>query len=613
MLKNPACKYKPVLGPHLPDRQWPNAQISRAPAWLSTDLRDGNQALFEPMDAARKLQLFQTLLKVGFKEIEISFPSASKIEFDFTRSLIERHLIPDDVTVMVMTPARAELIDRTFESLRGVRNAIISLYNATAPVWRRDVFGLSQEQVKSMAVAHALLVRAHFEKNPQTEWTLQYSPEAFSATEMPFALEVCNAVIEAMAPTPSRPMIINLPATVEVSMPNVFADQVEWMHRHLKCRDSVILSVHLHNDRGTAVAAAEMALLAGAQRIEGCLFGQGERSGNVDLVTLALNLYSQGISPGLDFSNIDETQRLVEHCSRLPISPRHPYAGEMVYTAFSGSHQDAIRKGMALRNATEQTTWEVPYLPIDPKDLGRTYASLIRVNSQSGKGGIAYLMETEHGLHLPRRMLIDFSAVVKRHADEHGSEISASTLLALWLGHYQPERALQLVSHHFECTDHTSGSLSLSLRDPGQHAHSRSLLLQSPGPTLLNAASSALCRGLGWPLEILGHTTQTLKQAHGGGEAETLVMVEAGWHQRPGARWGVGVHVDPDQAALMALLHAAAAWAESEQLIGHLSWEPRPLQPAANGQAPGRAAAARRASGHACVVVPLQAGQSPDN
>jgi len=591
MLKTPACKYKPVVGPHLPDRQWPCARLTQAPVWLSTDLRDGNQSLFEPMDSSRKLQLFQTLLSVGFKEIEIAFPSASKIEFDFTRSLIEGQLIPDDVTVMVMTPARADLIERTFESLRGARRAIISLYNATAPVWRRDVFGMSRDEVTSMAVEHARLVRSHFEKQPQTEWVLQYSPEAFSATEMPFALEVCNAVIDVMAPTPERPMIINLPATVEVSTPNVFADQVEWMHRHLKRRDGVILSVHLHNDRGTAVAAAEMALLAGAQRVEGCLFGQGERSGNVDLVTLALNLYTQGIAPGLDFSNIDETQRLVEHCTRLPISPRHPYAGEMVFTAFSGSHQDAIRKGMALRNATEQVAWEVPYLPIDPKDLGRSYDSLIRVNSQSGKGGIAYLMETHHGLSLPRRMLIDFSAVVKRHTDEHGSEISADTLLALWLEHYQPEHALQLISHHMVWSDEALPRLSLCLQASGAKAAARSVLLQSPGEHLLHAATNALQRGFGWSLDIISHNVMPLPAVRSDEQAETVVIVETAWRHQPGRRWGTGVHTDPERASLLALLHAAAAWDEVRldlQQRGESALQP----PRAQGKGPSRAVAA---------------------
>jgi len=634
MLKTPDCKYKPVVGPHLPDRQWPSARLTQAPTWLSTDLRDGNQSLFEPMDAARKLQMFQTLVAVGFKEIEIAFPSASKIEFEFTRSLIENQAIPEDVTVMVMTPARAELIHRTFESLVGVRKAIISLYNATAPVWRRDVFGLSRDEVKSMAVAHARIVRSHFEKNPQTEWVLQYSPEAFSATEMPFALEVCNAVIDVMAPTAQRPMIINLPATVELSMPNVFADQVEWMHRHLHRREGVTLSVHLHNDRGTAVAAAEMAMLAGAQRIEGCLFGQGERSGNVDLVTLALNLYTQGIDPGLDFSNIDETLRVVEHCTRLPISPRHPYAGEMVYTAFSGSHQDAIRKGMALRAAHEHQVWEVPYLPIDPKDVGRDYASLIRVNSQSGKGGMAYLMETQLGLHLPRRMLIDFSAVVKRHTDDHGSEICADTLLALWLDHYQPEHALQLVSHHLSEAAHSPVSLTMSLHDAAPLGHARSLVLQGQGDKLLQAAIAALERGLAWPLEVTSLETTQLPAptAHeqdqaehaeagsGESESETVVMLEVAWRDRPGRHWGVGVHTDPQRAQLLALLHAAAAWGGTRPELSH--WGDMVLKPTRKGsgrsQAPAKAqphaptlrSTAPQSTAEACQVIPLFGAQS---
>jgi 2-isopropylmalate synthase len=608
MLKTPDCKYKPVVGPDLPDRQWPSAKLVCAPAWLSTDLRDGNQSLFEPMDAERKLQLFNTLVKVGFKEIEISFPSASNIEFDFTRKLIEENLIPDDVTIMVMTPARAELIARTFEALRGARSVIISLFNATAPVWRRDVFGLTQAQVKSMAVEHARLVRSHFEQKPQTKWTLQYSPEAFSATEMPFALEVCNAVIEVMAPRPGCPMIINLPATVEVSTPNVFADQVEWMHRHLNRRDSLTLSVHLHNDRGTAVAAAEMALLAGAQRVEGCLFGQGERSGNVDLVTLALNLYSQGISPGLDFSNIDETQRVVEQCTRLPISPRHPYAGEMVYTAFSGSHQDAIRKGMALRQSTNQDIWEVPYLPIDPKDLGRDYASLIRVNSQSGKGGIAYLLETQLGLKMPRRMLIDFSAVVKQHTDHHGSEISADTLLALWLDHYQPEHALQLASHHITSSESSPASVTLALKASAGVGPVRSLVLQGQGCGILEASLDALERGLGWALDVSTHETMPLALRGHHDEPETVVMLETAWHQKNGRRWGVGIHADPQKATLLALLHAAAAWQEG---MGLQHWGDLVLSHAR----PARSVKLTRLrpGSQSATVVSLYSGLEPPN
>jgi 2-isopropylmalate synthase len=553
MLNNPASKYQPVVGPDLPSRQWPGRRLVSAPRWLSTDLRDGNQALFEPMNLERKLRLFHTLLAVGFKEIEVAFPAASQTDFDFTRHIIEHDLIPDDVTIMVMTQARADLIERTFEALRGVRRATISLYNATAPVWRRDVFGLSRNEVLCMAVDHARLVLQHFDANPGTHWTLQYSPEAFSATEMPFAAEVCNAVIDAVAPSPERPMIINLPATVEVSTPNVFADQIEWMDQHLHRREALILSIHPHNDRGTAVAAAELALLAGAQRVEGCLFGQGERSGNVDLVTLALNLYTQGIAPGLDFSNIDETLHVVEHCSQLPISPRHPYVGELVYTAFSGSHQDAIHKGLTRHRDSGKELWEVPYLPIDPADLGRDYASVIRINSQSGKGGTAHLLASHYGLKLPRRMLIDFSNVVQEHADSSGREISAGTLLALWLETYQPEQALRLVAHQID-RQPNGVSLSMALREDNPLQSLGSKIVGGTGATVLDAALHALRDGLGWPIVITHHECQTL------GQEECVVMLECSLAGLSGRHWGIGLHTDADTAILMALLHCAEAW-----------------------------------------------------
>jgi 2-isopropylmalate synthase len=399
---------------------------------MSTDLRDGNQALFEPMNAERKMRLFRTLCKIGFKEIEVAFPSASQTDFDFVRELIEGGHVPDDVSIEVLTQAREHLIRRSIESLRGARRAIVHVYNATSKPFRENVFALSKSEVVEMAVAAVRLIRELTDAQPETEWVLEYSPETFTATELDFALEICDAVTAAWGATPKDQVILNLPTTVEVTTPNVYADQIEWMHRHLARRDSIILSVHPHNDRGTAVAAAELAMMAGAERVEGCLFGNGERTGNVDLVTLALNLYTQGVPPGLDFSDINAVARTVEHCNRLPIHPRHPYVGDLVFTAFSGSHQDAIRKGFAVQQ--DDAALEcIPYLPIDPADVGRSYDSVIRVNSQSGKGGIAYLLEAEYGVVLPRRLQVEFSRVVQAHTDRHGGEMSAADIWQLVL------------------------------------------------------------------------------------------------------------------------------------------------------------------------------------
>ncbi len=407
MLKQPNTKYRAFPPIDLPDRTWPARRITAPPLWMSTDLRDGNQALFEPMNAERKLRMFQALVKIGFKEIEVAFPSASDTDFGFVRTLIEDGHIPDDVTIIVLTQAREHLIRRTLESLRGARRAVVHLYNATSPNFRETVFGLDQAGVLKIAVDGARLIRELAEQQPDTEWQFEYSPETFSGTELPFALEVCNAMVEEWQGSPARKVILNLPATVEMATPNIYADQIEWMHRHLDRRDSVVLSVHPHNDRGTAVAAAELAVMAGADRVEGCLFGHGERTGNVDLVTLALNLYSQDIDPGLDFSDLNAIVRIVEECTQLPVHPRHPYAGDLVFTAFSGSHQDAIKKGLSVQKA--DALWQVPYLPVDPADLGRTYDSIIRVNSQSGKGGIAWLLENHYGVVLPRRLQVEFS------------------------------------------------------------------------------------------------------------------------------------------------------------------------------------------------------------
>ncbi len=426
MLKQPQAKYRAFAPIHLTDRRWPDAVLTKPPIWLSTDLRDGNQALIEPMDVSRKLRMFEMLVKVGFKEIEVGFPSASQVEFDFVRKLVDEQRIPDDVTIQVLTQARSHLIERTFESLVGASRAIVHLYNAVAPVMRKVVLGLDEDGIVALAVEHATLIRDLAAKQPGTDWRFQYSPEMFSGTELAFSQRVVDAVTEVWAPTPEHTCIINLPSTVEHSTPNVFADMIEWMHRHIARRDGVVLSVHPHNDRGTGTAAAELALMAGADRLEGCLFGNGERTGNLDLVNVALNLYTQGVAPQLDFSDIDEVRRCVEHCNQLPVHPRHPYAGDLVYTSFSGSHQDAIKKAFGARR--DGDVWDMPYLPIDPKDLGRNYDAVIRVNSQSGKGGISYLLETEYGLELPRRLQIEFSQVVQRVMDEQGKELTAAQL-----------------------------------------------------------------------------------------------------------------------------------------------------------------------------------------
>jgi 2-isopropylmalate synthase len=435
MLKQPNLKYRAFAPVGLKDRTWPDAVLTRAPIWLSTDLRDGNQALVEPMDIARKMRMFEMLVEIGFKEIEVGFPSASQIEFDFVRKLIEEDRIPDDVTIQVLTQARDHLIERTFEALQGAPRAIVHLYNAVAPIMRRVVLGMDEDQIVELASTHARMFNELAARQPHTQWTFQYSPEMFSGTDLAFSKRVVDAVTQVWAPTPEKKCIINLPSTVEHSTPNIFADMIEWMHRHLARRDSIVLSVHPHNDRGTGTAAGEFALMAGADRIEGCLFGNGERTGNLDLVNVALNLYTQGVSPELDFSNIDEIRASVEHCNQLPVHPRHPYVGDLVYTSFSGSHQDAIKKAFAARK--DGDIWDMPYLPIDPKDVGRTYEAVIRVNSQSGKGGISYLLESEYGLELPRRLQMEFSQIVQRVMDVAGKELTAADLWALFEGEYR--------------------------------------------------------------------------------------------------------------------------------------------------------------------------------
>ena len=428
MLTDITSKYQAYPQVPLKDRQWPGKVIDKAPRWCSVDLRDGNQALIEPMGSERKMRMFKLLIDIGFKEIEIGFPAASQTDFDFVRLLIEGNHVPEDVTLQVLTQSRRELIERSFKALEGAPRAIMHLYNSTSTLQRRVVFNLDREGIKKIATDGAEIVAEYAAKQTDTDWLFEYSPESFTGTELDYAVEVCDAVTDIWQPTPERPVILNLPATVEMSTPNVHADQIEWMSRHLSKRDSIALSLHPHNDRGCAVAATELGLIAGADRVEGTLFGNGERTGNVDIVTLALNLYSQGVDPKLDFSDIYEVMRTVEHCNQLPVHPRHPYAGELVFTAFSGSHQDAIKKGFAAMRKSNSPLWEVPYLPIDPADLGRTYEAVIRVNSQSGKGGVAFILERDHGLELPRRMQMEFSQVVQQISEESGKEVDSTAI-----------------------------------------------------------------------------------------------------------------------------------------------------------------------------------------
>jgi 2-isopropylmalate synthase len=544
MLKDPAVKYRPFALINLRDRTWPDRAISAPPLWCSVDLRDGNQALIEPMDAARKRRMFDLLVRTGFKEIEVGFPAASQTDFDFVRELIERNVIPEDVTIQVLTQARAELIERTFEALRGARRAIVHLYNSTSTVQRRVVFGLDRAGISDIAVKAARVIVEQAAKQPETRWTFEYSPESFTGTELDFAVEICNAVTSVWQPTPEKKVILNLPATVEMATANVYADQIEWFGRHVARRDSIVLSVHPHNDRGTAVAAAELAVMAGAERVEGTLFGNGERTGNVDIVTLALNLYTQGVHPGLDFSNINEAARCAEHCNQLPIHPRHPYVGDLVFTAFSGSHQDAIKKGFAARQ--DGDPWEVPYLPMDPRDVGRTYESVIRVNSQSGKGGIAYLLERDYGLVMPRRLQIEFSQVVQSVADSTGKELSSEQIWELLQQEFLRQDGPYVYGSHQMSPAREARDLeqlTLKAKYLGQGA-----LLKGQG----NGPIDALVDALGLPFDVLFYEEHSMGS---GSDAKAVAFVEITTPARA-TLFGIGFHENIVTASLMAVLSA---------------------------------------------------------
>jgi 2-isopropylmalate synthase len=544
MLKDPVAKYRSFAPVNLRDRTWPDKVISSPPLWCSVDLRDGNQALIEPMDAARKRRMFDLLVKTGFKEIEVGFPAASQTDFDFVRELIERNLIPEDVTIQVLTQARKELIERTFESLRGAPRAIVHMYNSTSTVQRRVVFGLERGGIEAIAVNAARTIVEQAALQPQTHWTFEYSPESFTGTELDFAVDICNAVTAIWQPTTERKVILNLPATVEMATPNIYADQIEWFGRHIAQRDCIVLSVHPHNDRGTAIAAAELAVMAGADRVEGTLFGNGERTGNVDIVTLALNLYTQGVDPGLDFSNVNEAARCVEHCNQLPIHPRHPYVGDLVFTAFSGSHQDAIKKGFAARQKGD--VWEVPYLPMDPRDVGRTYESVIRVNSQSGKGGIAYLLERDYGLVMPRRLQIEFSQVIQSIADTTGKELSSEQIWDVLKTEFLDQNGPYIYASHQMATARDARDqeqLTLKAKYLGQGA-----LLKGQG----NGPIDAVVNALALPFDVLSYEEHSMGS---GSAAKAVAFVEISTHARA-TLFGVGIHQNIVTASLMAVLSA---------------------------------------------------------
>ncbi|MEU9887562.1 2-isopropylmalate synthase [Sphaerisporangium sp. NPDC051011] len=554
----PFQRYQPFAPVRLSDRTWPDKVIDRAPQWCAVDLRDGNQALIDPMDAHRKLQMFELLVRMGFKEIEVGFPAASQTDFDFVRQIIDEGRVPDDVVIQVLTQARPELIERTFESLRGAKQAIVHLYNSTSTLQRRVVFGQDKEGITAIAVEGAKLCKKLADQMTGTEIFFQYSPESFTGTELEYAVEVCDAVNAVWQPTPDRKVIINLPATVEMATPNVYADQIEWMSRNLAHRDSIVLSLHPHNDRGTAVAAAELGYQAGADRIEGCLFGNGERTGNVCLVTLGMNLFSQGIDPRIDFGDIDEIRRVVEYCNQLPVHPRHPYGGELVYTAFSGSHQDAIKKGLEAleRDAVaagvpvDSYPWAVPYLPIDPKDVGRTYEAVIRVNSQSGKGGVAYIMKAEYGFDLPRRLQIEFSGVIQARTDARGGEVTPAEMWEVFNDEFLPNPAkpwgrFGLLAHRNVAKVDEKDAISADIRVDGEIRE-----VEGVGNGPISAFVDAL-GSVGAEVRVLDYTEHAMSA---GTDARAAAYVECQVGDR--VLWGIGVDANTVTASLKAILSA---------------------------------------------------------
>ena len=552
MLRDPSVKYRPFPQVPLADRQWPGRTITEAPRWLSTDLRDGNQALADPMNAEKKQRFFDMLVRMGLKEIEVGFPSAGATEFDFIQGLVRGGSIPDDVTIQVLTQSRRDLIERSFESLEGARTAIVHVYNAVSPAWREVVFGLDRAGVRALAVEGVSILREQAEKRPDTDWRFEYSPETFSTAELDFSLEVCEAVLDVLEPTPDKPVILNLPATVEAATPNIYADQVEWISRNISRRDSVVISVHPHNDRGTGVAAAELAIMAGADRVEGCLFGNGERTGNVDLVTLALNLYTQGVSPGLDLSDMESIVKTVEYCNQLPVHPRHPYAGELVFTAFSGSHQDAIKKGFDAQGRRNDQFWNVPYLPIDPADIGASYEAVIRVNSQSGKGGVAWVLQQDKGLKLPKAMQADFSRAVQKLADESSRELTTADIWAAFETTYRltGPQSFELVGF-----DELGAAKSDGLRVFSGHltVDGNPVSITGRGNGLISSLLAALKADCGVDLEVADYQEHAIGA---GSDARAAAYVQC---RTPDGRtvFGFGTDSDVATASVRAVLSAA--------------------------------------------------------
>ncbi len=551
MLRDPSTKYSPFPQVPLSDRQWPTRTITAPPRWLSTDLRDGNQAIVDPMDAHKKNRFFDLLVEVGVKEIEVGFPSAGATEFDFISGLVQSGRVPEDVLVQVLTQSREDLIRTSFASLTGARAAIVHLYNAVSPAWREVVFGMTRDQVREIAVQGAKVMRDEAGKQPNTDWHFQYSPETFSTAELDFSLEVCEAVMDVLAPKPEHPIILNLPATVEAATPNIYADQVEYFIRNLPNRESAVISLHTHNDRGTGVAAAELALMAGADRVEGCLFGNGERTGNCCLVTMALNMYTQGVDPRLDFSDIDRVIETVEYCNELPVHQRHPYGGELVYTAFSGSHQDAIKKGFAALETQNDPHWCVPYLPIDPADLGRSYEAVIRVNSQSGKGGFAWVLEQDQGLKLPKKMQADFSPHVQRMADELGRELNAADIWQAFKSAYH----VQTTDKHFQLVDYEERRAADGTRlFTGTIAvEGREQTVSGRGNGLISSVLSTIEDAFGLSLEVVDYTEHALTTGRDSRAAAYLECRTASGR----TIWGVGIDEDVATASGRAVLSAA--------------------------------------------------------
>lgn len=549
MLKDPSVKYRPFPQINIPDRQWPNRTITKAPRWLSTDLRDGNQSLIDPMSADKKRRFFDLLCKVGIKEIEVGFPSSGATDFDFISGLVRSGAVPDDVTVQVLTQSRADLIATSFDSLEGAKTAIVHLYNAVAPMWRKIVFQMEPSEIKQIAIDGAKLLRDNAARLPGTDWRFEYSPECFSTAELDYSLEVCSAVMDVLQPTAEKPIIFNLPATVEAATPNIYADQIEYFSRNIPNREAVVISLHTHNDRGTGVAAAELGVLAGGDRVEGCLFGNGERTGNTCLVTVALNMYTQGVDPELDFSDIDEVIQTVEYCNQLPVHPRHPYGGELVHTAFSGSHQDAIKKGFASQAARNDQLWEVPYLPIDPADIGRSYEAVIRVNSQSGKGGSAWVMEQDHGLKLPKKLQADFSRDVQDLADSSGRELVSADIWQAFESAYLIEqgRKFQLVDwqeNHSGADRIFVGTLLV---------HGSETRVSGRGNGLMSSVIAALSDAGGPDLDIVDYSEHAIGH---GSDARAAAYVEC---KTGDGRSVFGAGIDPDvaTASVRAILSAA--------------------------------------------------------